>query len=110
MVFYNHIDEICSWLINLEKNTGNYRYNIGGGSSVINSRVMDIQGNLLFDAGNLGQRAAVTTDSKYIALKDGQSVAVYDRNGQLLWKEQIANGFYGAAEDWRCRWFMQKIR
>ena len=40
--------------------------------------------------GNTGQAAAITADSLYIVSKNGQSLSLFSRYGELLWSETIA--------------------
>ncbi|MFZ5351344.1 MAG: PQQ-binding-like beta-propeller repeat protein [Bacillota bacterium] len=74
-----------------------YGHDIGGGSTSIRSTIFNSEGLPLYDLGETGQAAAITPDSSYIATKDGNKVALHDRNGQLLWKKNLApDGFYGS--------------
>ncbi len=63
---------------------------IAGGKSSADNLVIGIDGRPLYDLGSGGaQMAGFTADSKYLAVKNGTSAGVFDRNGQLVWIEKI---------------------
>ncbi|MCX8128892.1 MAG: Ig-like domain-containing protein [Clostridia bacterium] len=74
-----------------------YGHNVGGGSVGLRSAVFNAKGAPLFDMDGIGQAAAITADSQYIAVTDDHNVALYDRYGQRLWSKQIADKGHGGS-------------
>jgi outer membrane protein assembly factor BamB len=63
-----------------------YGNSFSGGKSSLSNNIYDINGKMLYSMIQPGMAAAFTADSKLFAVQNTKTIAVVNREGQILWQ------------------------
>lgn len=66
-----------------------YGNTVAAGKSSLSNNVYDIRGNMKYSLGVPGEEAVFSPDSKIFAVKNERTLAVLNRDGQILWQQNL---------------------